>query len=42
MELLTVIGIVYLIGFIGLCEYIYWYRYVPNMKRAALNNYEDL
>ncbi len=42
MEIITILGIIYFIGVIILCEYIYWYKYLPNMRRAALNNYEDL
>ena len=42
MDLFTVLGLIYFIIIIILVEYIYWYKYLPNMRRLAQNNYEDL
>ena len=35
-------GIIYILAFIVIVEYIYWYRYIPNMRRLAQNGYRDL
>jgi hypothetical protein len=42
MELSTILALFGFILIILLIEYIYWFRYIPNMKRLAKNNYEDL
>lgn len=40
MELL--LGMLGFVLIIIIVEYIYWCKYVPNMRNAALKNYEDL
>ncbi len=40
METLLVLG--YIVAVILIVEYIYWCRYLPNMRRLAANNYRDL
>jgi hypothetical protein len=42
MELSTYLCIGYGILLILIAEYIYWYRYIPNMRRLAANDYRDL
>jgi hypothetical protein len=42
MDLITYICIGYIILVILICEYIYHFRYIPNMRRLAANNYRDL
>lgn len=35
-------GVAYIILLFIVVEYIYWYRYIPNMRRLAQNGYRDL
>jgi hypothetical protein len=42
MDGTTYIGIAGIILVILIAEYIYWCRYLPNMRRLAANNYRDL
>ena len=35
-------GITYVILIFVIVEYIYWCRYIPNMRRLAQNDYRDL
>ena len=42
MEETTILFIGYIVTVILIVEYIYWYRYIPNMRRLAQNNYQDL
>jgi hypothetical protein len=42
MEILTLLYIGYIVLLILIVEYIYWCRYLPNMRRLAQNNYQDL
>jgi hypothetical protein len=42
METETIFVIVYILAIILIVEYIYHYRYIPNMRRLAANNYQDL
>jgi hypothetical protein len=42
MDELTLYYIGYILLVILIVEYIYWCRYLPNMRRLAQNNYQDL
>lgn len=42
MDALMIFAIFYIAALIGIVEYIYRCRYLPNMRRVALNNYEDV
>ncbi len=42
MDITTLIAIAYIIGLIGLVEFIYWCRYLPRLRESAKNNYQDL
>lgn len=42
MDELTLFCIGYIVLLVLIVEYIYWYRYLPNMRRLAANNYRDL
>ena len=42
MDELTVFCIGYIVALVLVVEYIYWCRYLPNMRRLAANNYQDL
>jgi len=39
---LTIFCIGYIVVLVLIVEYIYWYRYLPNMRRLAQNDYRDL
>ncbi len=39
---LTLFCIGYIVVLILIVEYIYWCRYLPNMRRLAENDYRDL
>ncbi len=42
MDELTLFCIGYIVVLVLIVEYIYWRRYLPNMRRLAENNYRDL
>ncbi len=42
MDELTVFCIGYIVVLVLIVEYIYWCRYLPNMRRLAENDYRDL
>jgi hypothetical protein len=42
MEPTTIFIIGYILTVILIVEYIYHCRYIPNMRRLAANNYQDL
>lgn len=42
MDLQTYLYLGYIISVILIFEYIYRFRYIPNMRRLATNNYQDL
>lgn len=42
MELQIYLCLGYIIFIVLIFEYIYRFRYIPNMRRLAANNYRDL
>jgi hypothetical protein len=42
MDNTTLLYIGYILLVILIAEFIYWRRYLPNMRRLAENNYQDL
>lgn len=42
MDNLDIFVIVYILALILIVEYIYYCRYLPNMRRLAQNDYRDL
>lgn len=42
MDELTLFCIGYIVLLLLIVEYIYWCRYIPNIRRLAANDYRDL